>query len=88
MGKPWLAVVLANNLPRAGKAGAPPLKVPDFVGSIEMLFWAKRNFSPWYVTDMCAAIAGGGHLDVLQWAWEAGAYTRSLSGSTSALFMG
>jgi hypothetical protein len=45
--KPWLAVVLASNLPRAGKGGrdgtggAVPLKLKDFVGSVEMLAWAK-----------------------------------------------
>ena len=31
VGKPWLAVVLANNLPRAGKGGAVPLKIEEFV---------------------------------------------------------
>ena len=65
--KPWLAVVVANNLPRAGKAGAVPLKIEGFVGSVEMLAWTKDNGCPW----MCltsALIAAGGHLDVLQWA--------------------
>ena len=33
MGKPWLAVLVANNLPRAGKAGAVPLLLRDLVGS-------------------------------------------------------
>ena len=28
--KPWLAVVVANNLPRAGKGGAVPLKLRTF----------------------------------------------------------
>jgi len=63
--KAWLAVVLANNLPRAGKAGAVPLKVTDFVGSVEMLAWAKDNGCPWE-SRTCAA--AGGRLDVLQWA--------------------
>ena len=67
VGKPWLAVVLANNLPRAGKGGAGALKLEDFVGSAEMLAWAKDNGCPWE-EDTCAAIAAGGHLDVLQWA--------------------
>ena len=45
--KPWLAVVLANNLPRAGKGGAVPLKLEDFVGSVERLAWAKANGCQW-----------------------------------------
>ena len=67
--KPWLAVVLANNLPRAGKDGAVVLKVKDFVGSAEMLAWAKDNGCPWE-EETCAQIAAGGRLEVLQWAVE------------------
>jgi hypothetical protein len=65
--KPWLAVVVANELPRAGQWGAVPLKLADFLGSIERLAWAKDNGCPWD-EETCALIAAGGHLDVLQWA--------------------
>jgi hypothetical protein len=47
VGKPWLAVVLANNLSRAGKRGAVKLSLVDFVGSIKLLAWAKENGCPW-----------------------------------------
>ena len=65
--KPWLAVVVANNLPRAGRKGAVALKVADFVGSAEMLAWAKDNGCPW-VEETCAEAAAGGHLEALKWA--------------------
>ena len=65
--KPWLAVVVANNLPRAGKAGAVALKLRDFVGSVELLAWAKDNGCRWDA-HTCALIAAGGRLEVLQWA--------------------
>ena len=55
--KPWLAVVLASNLPRAGKQGSPPLKLVDFVGSAERLAWAKANGCPWQeITCQYAAV--------------------------------
>jgi len=71
VGKPWLAVVVANNLPRAGKGGVVRLKLSDFVGSVEMLEWASDNGCPWNVwtSETCAA---GGHVEVLQWAREHG----------------
>jgi len=65
--KPWLAVVVANNLPRAGKGGAVPLKLKYFVGSVEMLAWAKDNGCPWK-DGTCALLAEHGNLTVLQWA--------------------
>ena len=71
VGKPWLAVVLANNLPRAGKGGAVKLKLADFVGSVERLAWAKDNGCPWR-SRTCSLIAESGHLEVLQWAREFG----------------
>jgi len=46
VGKPWLAVFMANNLPRAGTWGAVPLLLRDFVGSVERLAWAKANGCP------------------------------------------
>jgi hypothetical protein len=67
VGKAWLAVVLANNLPRAGTEGAVKLKLVDFLGSVERLAWAKENGCPWE-QHTCALIAGDGRLDVLQWA--------------------
>jgi hypothetical protein len=71
VGKLWLAVVVANNLPRAGKGGAGRLKLEDFVGSVERLAWAKDNGCKWNKLT-CAYIARGGHLGVLQWAREHG----------------
>jgi hypothetical protein len=71
VGKPWLAVVVANKLPRAGKEGAVPLVLSHFVGSIERLAWAKANGCPWE-TRTCTYAAAGGQLEVLQWAREHG----------------
>ena len=65
--KPWLAVVVANNLPRAGKV----LEVGDFVGSVERLAWAKANDCSWTVRT-CALAARSGHVEVLRWAREHG----------------
>jgi hypothetical protein len=67
--KPWLAVVLANNLPRAGMRGTVPLDLADFDASVNMLAWAKDNDCLWH-TATCALIASGGRLEVLQWARE------------------
>jgi hypothetical protein len=46
---------------------AVPLKLTDFVGSVERLAWAKDNGCPWE-SKTCAEAAAGGHLEVLQWA--------------------
>ena len=71
VGRPWLAAVLASELPRAGKEGAAPLKLAEFVGSVERLAWAKANGCPW--TELtCALIAKGGLLELLRWAREHG----------------
>ena len=67
--KPWLAVVLANILPRAGKGGAVKLKLVDFVGSIERLAWAKDNGCP-CEERTCFEAAAGGRLEVLRWMRE------------------
>ena len=45
--KPWLAVVVANDLPRVGQTPGWPLKIIDFVGSVARLAWAKENGCPW-----------------------------------------
>ena len=68
-GKPWLAAVVSRGLPRAGKGGAVPLKLTEFIASAKMLAWAKANGCPWKDTT-CHCIARGGHLEVLQWAQE------------------
>jgi hypothetical protein len=52
--KPWLAVVLANYLPRAGQGGAVRLKLVDFVGSVQRLAWAKDNGCPWHERNVGA----------------------------------
>jgi hypothetical protein len=67
VGKPWLAVVVANNLPRAGKGGAMKLKLVDFLGSVARLAWAKDNGCRWD-TWTCFHAARDGHLEALQWA--------------------
>ena len=69
--KPWLAVLVANNLPRAGNGGAVKLKLVDFIGSVERLAWAKDNGCPWD-TKTCMLIARSGQLEVLRWAREHG----------------
>ena len=71
VGKPWLAVVVANNLPRAGKSVGLPLKLVDFVGSEKRLAWAKSNGCPW-TERTCAFVAAGGQLGVLSWARDHG----------------
>ena len=43
------------------------LKVEDFVGSVEMLKFARTNGCPWD-RRICKLAAQGGHLEVLQWA--------------------
>ena len=69
--KPWLAVVLANNLPRAGKGGAVRLKLVNFCGSVTRLAWARDNGCPW-AAGTCARVAQSGQLEVMQWAREHG----------------
>jgi len=71
VGKPWLAVVVANNLLRAGRMGAVRLKLEDFVGSVARLAWAKANGCPWHA-GTCALAARHGVLEVLQWARQHG----------------
>jgi hypothetical protein len=72
VGKPWLAVVVANNLPRAGKGGgAVPLKLVDFLGSVETLAWAKDSGCPWGRRTFELA-ARHGILQVLPWVREHG----------------
>jgi len=72
VGKPWMAVVVASGALCAGTGGAPPLKLEDFVGSVERLAWAKSNARVPWNKSTCAVIAGGGRVEVLQWAREHG----------------
>ena len=53
--KPWRAVVVANNLPRAGERGAVRLKIDNFVGSGQMLLWAKENRSGAYTRPLLSS---------------------------------
>ena len=46
-----------------------PLKVEQFVRSVQLLAWAMANKCPWNAR-VCARAADGGHLEVLQWARE------------------
>ena len=67
--RPWLAAVVASGLIRAGKSAGVPLKIKEFVGSVERLAWAKANGCPWD-SRTSAIVALSGHLNVLQWARE------------------
>ena len=71
VGKPWLAVVVAANLPCAGKSPGLPFVLKDFAGSAELLARARANGCPWE-SRTCAGLAADGHLGVLQWAREHG----------------
>ena len=42
-------------------------RMPNFVGSVSRLAWAKERGCPWD-ENTCAKAAEGGHLEVLQWA--------------------
>ena len=42
-------------------------RMPNFVGSVSRLAWAKERGCPWN-EKTCVAAALGGHLEVLQWA--------------------
>jgi hypothetical protein len=63
----WLAALETFGLPRAGRGGAAPLNLSDFVGSKERLAWARANGCAWEERT-CACAAAGGNLDVLRWA--------------------
>ena len=38
-----MAAVMSADLPRAGREGAVPLMLPEFVGSVARLAWAKAG---------------------------------------------
>ena len=61
------AAVVSSGLLRAGSEQGVPLTLEHFCGSVERLDWAKANGCPWG-TQVCSWAAGGGHLEVLQWA--------------------
>jgi hypothetical protein len=65
VGKPWLALVLANNLPCAGKRGAVPLKLADFIGSVQMLAWAKVGQCKFPVSNPMLKVPLDTALDIL-----------------------
>jgi len=73
------AVRLPAGLACAGRTVGVPLKLVDFVGSVERLAWAKANGCPW-VAHTCRLVAVGGDLEALLWArahgcpWHAGAW--------------
>jgi len=67
VGVPWLVAAVASGLSRAGKTAGVPLKVEEFVVSVERLAWAKANGCPW-ISRTCSLAAKDGHLAVLQWA--------------------
>jgi hypothetical protein len=71
VGPPWLAVVLASGLPRAGKTEGVPLKIKEFCGSVRRLAWARENGCGWDVR-VCQQAAARGRLKVLIWAREHG----------------
>ena len=47
-------------------------RMPNFVGSVSRLAWAKERGCPWDAR-ICREAAEGGHLEVLQWARANGA---------------
>jgi hypothetical protein len=69
VGRASRAAVVASGLPHAGPTGGVPLKIKDFIGSVELLAWAKENGCPWVVRT-CAVIARHGHQQVLRRARE------------------
>jgi len=60
-------IVKRTGLRQAGQPPHAPLRVIDFVGSIERLAFAKESGCPWQA-ETCAIVARGGNLDVLIWA--------------------
>jgi hypothetical protein len=63
--------VLWSGVEIAGETEDRPLKVEDFLGSVELLAWGKDNGCPWN-RRTCALAAGGGHMVALRWAREHG----------------
>lgn len=70
-GRGWRAMMVASNLPCAGRTAGSRLTLDAFFGSIQRLACAKANGCPWNET-VCSNAARGGHLDVLCWAGESG----------------
>ena len=72
--------MLASGLPRWPKGVRVQLRLKEFCTSAERLAWAKASGCPWYDSlgaarrsgslNPCALAAGGGLLEVLQWARE------------------
>ena len=65
------AAVMSSGMLRAGENVGLPLKLEQFVGSVERLAWAKANDCPW-VARVCTLAAAGGRVGVLRWAREQG----------------
>ena len=63
------AVLPSPKLPCAGRTVGVPLLVENFLGSVELLAWAKENECLWEA-KVCTLAAWGGQLEVLQWARE------------------
>ena len=59
----------SSKLPCAGRTVGVKLQVEEFVGSVQLLAWAKENGCPW-VVRVCMWAAKYGQLEVLQWARE------------------
>ena len=81
VGRPWLAAVLASELPRLSKGVRVRLQLEGFCTSVERLAWAKANGCMWgeptydgwiWQNNPCALAAAGGRLAVLRWAREHG----------------
>lgn len=64
------AAVSATALPRAGLEPELPLKLKDFVDTVDHLAFAKNNGCPWEEKTLTAVIEAGGAVDVLRWARE------------------
>ena len=91
VGRPWLAAMLASELPRLPKGVRVRLRLSEFCTSVERLPWAKANGCPWGVLcryglfSPCALAAEGGHLEVVQWAREHGSQWNAVTCHLAAM---
>ena len=65
------AVLWSPKLAGAGRIVGVPLRVKEFIASVQLLAWAKGSGCPW-VASTCAVAAKYGQLEALQWAREHG----------------
>ena len=61
--------VKTSGVPRIG-GGGPRVGIAYFFQPLPRFLWAVANGCPWQLANICETLAGGGHLEVLRWAWE------------------